>query len=90
VWLAYSHLYSLSAQALFNFYFSQFMRSMINQGLDAVLTISEIKEVIVQIYAYAGFPRSLNALHTFMKALEHRKNKGITMLKENCQSISGK
>lgn len=49
----------------------------INKGLDAGLTISEIKEVIVQLYAYAGFPRSLNALHTFMDVLAERKKKGI-------------
>jgi alkylhydroperoxidase/carboxymuconolactone decarboxylase family protein YurZ len=34
----------------------------LNEGLDAGLTVSEIKEILVQMYAYAGFPRSLNAL----------------------------
>jgi 4-carboxymuconolactone decarboxylase len=47
------------------------------EGLNAGLTVSEIKEVIVQLYAYAGFPRSLNALHTFMDVLKERKKKGI-------------
>jgi 4-carboxymuconolactone decarboxylase len=49
----------------------------IQEGLDAGLTVSEIKEVIVQMYAYAGFPRSLNALHTFMEVLKERKSRGI-------------
>lgn len=49
----------------------------IYEGLDAGLTISEVQEVIVQMYAYAGFPRSLNALHTFMEVLKERKRKGI-------------
>jgi 4-carboxymuconolactone decarboxylase len=49
----------------------------IHEGLDAGLTISEVKEVIVQMYAYAGFPRSLNALHIFMEVLKERKSKGI-------------
>lgn len=49
----------------------------INQGLDNGLAISEIKEVLVHIYAYAGFPRSLNGISTFMKVLEERKAKGI-------------
>lgn len=49
----------------------------LQEGLDAKLTVSEIKEVIVQMYAYAGFPRSLNALHTFMEVLKERKEKGI-------------
>jgi 4-carboxymuconolactone decarboxylase len=49
----------------------------LTEGLNAGLTVNEIKEVIVQLYAYAGFPRSLNALSTFMKVLEERKEKGI-------------
>ena len=49
----------------------------LHEGLDAGLTISEIKEVIVQMYAYAGFPRSLNALNTCVSVLSDRKNKGI-------------
>ncbi len=49
----------------------------LHEGLEAGLTVSEINEVIVQLYAYAGFPRSLNALHTFMEVLKERKQKGI-------------
>ena len=46
-------------------------------GLDAALTVNEIKEVWVQLYAYAGFPRSLNALGTFMEVMKEREAKGI-------------
>ena len=49
----------------------------LDKGLDAGLTVSEIREVLVQLYAYAGFPRSLNALGEFMKVLEARKQRGI-------------
>ncbi len=49
----------------------------LNEGLDAGLTINEIKEVLVQMYAYAGFPRSLNAIGTFMSVLDDREHKGI-------------
>ena len=49
----------------------------LNDGMNAGLTISEVKEALVQLYAYAGFPRSLNALHNFMGVLEERKKKGI-------------
>lgn len=49
----------------------------LNQGLDSGLTVSETKEILVQVYAYAGFPRSLNALAEFMKVLEARKAKGV-------------
>lgn len=49
------------------------LRKALEQGLDAGLTVSETKEVLVQVYAYAGFPRSLNALGEMMKVLEWRK-----------------
>lgn len=49
----------------------------LNQGLDDGLTINEIKAVLVQTYAYAGFPRSLNALAEFMRVIEQRKSQGI-------------
>jgi alkylhydroperoxidase/carboxymuconolactone decarboxylase family protein YurZ len=49
----------------------------LNEGLDAGLSISEIKEMLVQLYAYTGFPRSLNALNNFMEVVKERKQKGI-------------
>ena len=58
----------------------------LHEGLDAGLTVSEIKEVIVQLYAYAGFPRSLNALHTFMDVLKERKKKGMKDIPGNAAS----
>lgn len=49
----------------------------LNEGLDAGLTINEIKEILIHLYAYCGFPRSLNSLSTFQTVLEQRKQKGI-------------
>lgn len=49
----------------------------LNQGLDAGMTISDAREVLIQLYAYAGFPRSLNALTELMNVVESRKAKGI-------------
>jgi 4-carboxymuconolactone decarboxylase len=49
----------------------------LNLGLDAGLTVNDAKEVLVQLYAYAGFPRSLNALGELMKVVEARKKRGI-------------
>jgi quercetin dioxygenase-like cupin family protein/alkylhydroperoxidase/carboxymuconolactone decarboxylase family protein YurZ len=49
----------------------------LRDGLDAGLTVNEVKEVIVQLYAYAGFPRSLNALNKLMEVLKEREKKGI-------------
>lgn len=53
------------------------LETQLNTGLDAGLTVNETKEVLVQLYAYCGFPRSLNAINTFMKVVEERKSKGI-------------
>lgn len=46
-------------------------------GLEAGLTVNEIKEVLVHLYAYSGFPRSLRGLQTFMSVLDERKAAGI-------------
>lgn len=53
------------------------LNSALNQGLDAGFTINEAKEILVQLYAYTGFPRSLNALNELMKVVEARKQRGI-------------
>jgi quercetin dioxygenase-like cupin family protein/alkylhydroperoxidase/carboxymuconolactone decarboxylase family protein YurZ len=52
------------------------LRSALGKGLEAGLTINEIKEILVQLYAYAGFPRSLNAINTFQTVVNERKLKG--------------
>ncbi len=49
------------------------LKTAINEGLDAGLTVNEVKEIQIHIYAYAGFPRSLNGLSTLMAVLEERK-----------------
>lgn len=53
------------------------LKTQLNTALDAELTINEVKEVLTQLYAYCGFPRSLNAIGVFMNVLEDRKSKGI-------------
>lgn len=49
----------------------------LRDGLQAGMTVNEIKEMLVHAYAYAGFPRSLRAINTFMALLEERKATGI-------------
>ncbi|MBS1936708.1 MAG: carboxymuconolactone decarboxylase family protein, partial [Bacteroidetes bacterium] len=51
------------------------LKGALAAGLDAGLTVNEIKEVLVQLYAYCGFPRSLNALGTFMELVDERGGK---------------
>jgi 4-carboxymuconolactone decarboxylase len=53
------------------------LQSALHAGLDAGLAVNEIKEVLAQLYAYAGFPRSLNAIQTFMAVMEERQAKGV-------------
>ena len=47
------------------------------EALDNGLTVSEAKEALSQLYAYTGFPRSLNALGTLQKVLSARQAAGI-------------
>lgn len=53
------------------------LREALVQGLEKGMTVNEIKEVLVQMYAYAGFPRSLTGLNTFLAVLEGREKQGI-------------
>jgi len=53
------------------------LKPELNAGLDAGLTVNQIKEVLVHLYAYCGFPRSIRGLQTFMEVLNERKSKGI-------------
>src|SRR4051794_18777099 len=36
------------------------LHAALDEGLDSGLTVSEAREIVVQMYAYTGFPRSLN------------------------------
>lgn len=53
------------------------LKPALNEGLDAGLTVNEVKEVLVQMYAYAGFPRSLGGIWAFMGVMDERKARGI-------------
>ena len=56
----------------------QSLKPALNKGLDAGLTVNEIREVIIHLYAYCGFPRSIRGLQTFMEVLDERKAEGIS------------
>ncbi|MUH36176.1 carboxymuconolactone decarboxylase [Zobellia amurskyensis] len=53
------------------------LKIALHDGLDNKLTVNQIKEVLVHLYAYAGFPRSIRGLQTFLQVLEDRKNTEI-------------
>ena len=47
----------------------------IKNGLNDGMTVNQIKEILVQMYAYCGFPKSLNGLSTLMKVTKNGKYK---------------
>jgi len=49
------------------------LKTAMQEGLEAGLAVNEIKEILVHLYAYAGFPRSLNGINTFMALLNERQ-----------------
>lgn len=53
------------------------LKQALNAGLDAKLTINEAKEVLVHLYAYCGFPRSIQGLNTLITVINERKAKGF-------------
>ena len=53
------------------------LNDALNEALDVGMTVNEVKEILVQLYAYAGFPRSLNALGALMAILAQRRLNGI-------------
>jgi len=57
------------------------LQKALNMGLDNGLTISESKEALSQLYAYTGFPRSLNALGKLQQVIKEREDKGLTTAK---------
>lgn len=54
-----------------------YLKGQLEKGLEAGLTVNQINEILIHVYAYAGFPRSIRALQTFMTVIEERKAKGI-------------
>ena len=48
----------------------------LNEGFEAGLTVSQTKEILSHLYAYTGFPRSLNALGTLQKVIAERTAQG--------------
>ena len=53
------------------------LKPALSEGLDAGMTVNEIREVLVHTYAYCGFPRALRGLQTFVAVLDERKAQGF-------------
>ena len=53
------------------------LKSALETGLKNGLTVTEIRSVLEQMYAYTGFPRSLTGLGVFVNLLKEHKAKGV-------------
>ncbi len=53
------------------------LKLALNRALTQGVTINEAKAAFVQLYAYAGFPRSLTALNTLLNLTKERKAQGL-------------
>lgn len=54
----------------------EMLYAALDDGYDAGLTINETREMAVQLYAYCGFPRALNALETIRQVICERNEQG--------------
>ena len=53
------------------------LKKSINSGLNKGVTLNETKEIMVHLYAYCGFPRSLNALSVLSSTVAEREKNNI-------------
>ena len=53
------------------------LKAALNDGLEQGLTVNESKEALSQLYAYTGFPRSLNALGALQQVIKERTEAGL-------------
>ncbi len=49
----------------------------LRSGLDAGLSINQIKTALEQLYAYCGFPRSLNGINALRTVIDSRIKQGV-------------
>jgi len=49
----------------------------LNGALNTGSTINEVKEVILQMSVYSGFPSTINAMNAFKEVLKERKSHGV-------------
>ncbi len=53
------------------------LKSALASALDDGVTVNEVKEALSHLYAYTGFPRSLNGLGALQTVLADRKAQGV-------------
>ena len=55
----------------------QRLDTAIREALDGGVSVNKMKDAFAGLYAYTGFPRSLNALNTLEQVLSQRRAAGI-------------
>lgn len=53
------------------------LKKSVDSGLNNGVTLNEAKEIMTHLYAYCGFPRSLNALNVLSTVAAEREKNGI-------------
>lgn len=53
------------------------LKKSVDSGLNNGVTLNEAKEIMTHLYAYCGFPRSLNALNVLSNVAAEREKNGI-------------
>lgn len=54
------------------------LKPELSKALDNGLTVNQVKEELVHLYTYVGFPKSIMGLQTLLTVLDERKAKGIS------------
>lgn len=62
------------------------LEKALNEALEEGLTVNELKATLAHLYAYTGFPRSLNALGTLQRVCGQRKSEGKKLLEGKAAS----
>lgn len=57
------------------------LKQALNAALDDKVSVNELKETLSHLYAYTGFPRSLNGLGTLQMVLDERREAGKADIK---------
>lgn len=53
------------------------LKPVLVEGLEAGLTVNQVKEVLIHTSAYAGFPRALNGINAFIAVMDEREKQGL-------------
>lgn len=57
------------------------LRETLDRTLDSIMTLNEVKEVIVHTDAYCGFPKALRGLQTLVGVIDKRKETGKPVIR---------